>query len=166
MTPPPTLKQGSTHRSVLLPLPPSPRHPRPSLLSAFLSPASLPLSPCLPFSSYAAVATAATGASSRFRAAQIKFSSTVKQCRYPTRNNPHREYFPPPPVPRSPRSALPLSPPPPGLCRRASRIPLVSGRTDRTRIDRINYSLLTIIVQAGWKRESRDILGARRFSEN
>lgn len=46
-----------------------------------------------------------------------------------------------------PVPAPPPYPLPPAL-RRASRILLVSGRMDRTRIDRINYSLLTIIVQA------------------
>lgn len=45
------------------------------------------------------------------------------------------------------RREFPVSFPLPPALRRASRIPLVSGRMDRTRIDRINYSLLTIIVQ-------------------
>lgn len=141
MTPPPTLKQGSTHPGVL-PLPPFSPSLSFSVSHSFLrvSLLSRPISFALSFSS-STFSSSSSGASS-LRTVQIKFSSTVKQCRYPTRNNP-----PLPPDRREFPRFHPSFPLPPAL-RRASRIPLVSGRMDRTRIDRINYSLLTIIVQA------------------
>jgi len=146
LTPPPTLKQGSTHRSVLL----LSFSPFSAFLSLSLSRARAraclilfrPVSLSLPRSPLTPPRRHRRWRFLSLRAVQIKFSSTVKQCRYPTRNNPHREF---PSLFRSSLSPRLI----PALSRRASRIPLVSGRTDRTRIDRINYSLLTIIAQAG-----------------
>ena len=78
--------------------------------------------------------------------AQIKFSSTVKQCQYPSRNNPLLPVQLPPSLQFTCTvgNVATLHDCNPLFSIEKTRMPLVSGSTDRTRIDRINYSLLTI----------------------